>query len=91
VTWLRVEGHDAIAADQGMSILEACERAGVPIGSDCGGFAACNACRVRVLEGAEHLSELLPEEEPFLDDPAQRLGCQACVLGDVRVRFEPGA
>ncbi len=58
--------------------------------SACGGFACCNSCRVEVLSGA--LSPLLPEEEPFLDAPAQRLGCQARLLGGlVAVRLAPGA
>jgi ferredoxin len=59
--------------------------------SACGGFAACNSCRVDVLDGAEHLTPLLPEEEPFLDVPGQRLGCQARVQGPVHVRLAPGA
>jgi ferredoxin len=58
--------------------------------SACGGFAACNSCRVVVLDG--ELTPLLPEEEPFLDGPDQRLGCQARVAGGdrVAVRLAPG-
>ena len=39
----------------------------------------------------EHLTPLVPEEEPFLDGPDQRLGCQARVQGPVHVRLAPGA
>jgi ferredoxin len=87
---LTVEGLGQIDVESGLSMLEACEARGLPMGSDCGGFAACNACRVRVLEGASALSPRVEEEEPFLDHPDQRLGCQAKLLGDVVVRFEPG-
>jgi ferredoxin len=74
----------------GTTLLDASEALGFPLDSDCGGVAACNACRVRVVSGAAHLSPRGPEEDPFLDDADQRLGCQARVLGDVVVRPEPG-
>jgi ferredoxin, 2Fe-2S len=79
-----------VTVARGVTLLDASEALGVPLESDCGGVAACNACRVRVLSGAEHLSPRGPEEEPFLDGPDQRLGCQARVLGDVVVRPDPG-
>lgn len=56
--------------------------------SACGGFAACNSCRVRVMAGT--LSPLEEAEEPFLDDAAQRLGCQARLVGNVVLIMEPG-
>jgi ferredoxin len=87
---LTVDGVGQVDVEPGVSLLEACESRGLPMGSDCGGFAACNACRVRVLEGASSLSPRVEEEDPFLDRPDQRLGCQARLLGDVIVRFEPG-
>jgi ferredoxin len=88
---VEVEGYSQVLCPAGRSLLEICEGAGIPMDSACGGLAACNSCRVDVLEGAEQLSELLPEEEPFWDAPEQRLGCQARVLGPVRVRLAPGA
>ena len=86
-----VDGFPEIHVAAGTSLLEACEAAHIPMDSACGGFAACNSCRVDVLGGAEHLTPLLPEEEPFLDGPDQRLGCQARVQGPVHVRLAPGA
>jgi ferredoxin len=72
-----------------MSLLEACEAAGIPMDSACGGFAACNSCRVDVISGA--LTPLDELELPFLDAPGQRLGCQArLVAGPVAVRLAPG-
>jgi ferredoxin, 2Fe-2S len=87
---VRVEGYPPILVEPGCTLLEACEGHGVPMGSACGGFAACNSCRVDVVLGQEHLSARLPEEEPFLDAPAHRLGCQSRVLGAVTVRLAPG-
>lgn len=88
--WVEVEGYPKIACPVGASLLEVCESASIPMQSACGGLAACNSCRVEVLRGADQLTELLPEEEPFLDSPTQRLGCQARVQGDVVVRLAPG-
>jgi ferredoxin len=82
--------HPGAVVAAGTTLLDASEDLGVPLDSDCGGVAACNACRVKVLAGAEHLSPLDPSEEPFLDAPAQRLGCQARVYGDVVVVPDPG-
>jgi ferredoxin len=85
-----VEGYGSVRTTCGTTLLEACEAAAIPIDSACGGFAACNACRVEVLDGADGLSPRLPEEDPFLDADDQRLACQARILGPVSVRLAPG-
>jgi len=85
-----VDGHGTVAAQFDEVLLELCEREGIPMDSACGGFAACNSCRVEVVEGAANLSPILEEELPFLDAPGQRLGCQSRVLGPVRIRLAPG-
>jgi ferredoxin len=87
---VQVEGHADIEVRSGDTLLEACDAHHLPMESACGGFAVCNSCRVRVLDGEGNLSPRLDEELAFLDDEGQRLGCQARVLGDVRVRLEPG-
>lgn len=90
---LLVDGHAPIEAAVGRTLLELCEGAGVPMDTACGGFAACNSCRVTVLSGAEGLDRVHPEEEAFLDRDDQRLGCQATFLdaaATVRVRLDPG-
>uniref|UniRef100_UPI00241D9244 2Fe-2S iron-sulfur cluster-binding protein n=1 Tax=Ectopseudomonas oleovorans TaxID=301 RepID=UPI00241D9244 len=86
-----VEGYPEFEATEDASLLELCEEQGIPMESACGGFACCNSCRVEVLDGAENLTEELPEEEAFLEGPAQRLGCQARVRGPVSLRLAPGA
>jgi len=86
-----VEGYPTIDAAPERTLLEVCEGAAIPMDSACGGFAACNSCRVEVIAGADLLSERLPEEEAFLDSDRQRLGCQARVRGDVTIRLAPGS
>lgn len=85
-----VEDHGTLRAEPDEVILEFCERHQIPMDSACGGFAACNSCRVDVLDGAGNLSAIVEEETPFLDTPSQRLGCQARVLGPIRIRLSPG-
>jgi ferredoxin len=85
---LTVLGHAPVDIDRAHTLLSACEAHGIPMGSSCGGFACCNACRVDVLEGV--LTPCLPEEHPFLDGPRQRLGCQARLVGDAVVALAPG-
>ncbi|MDP2306367.1 MAG: 2Fe-2S iron-sulfur cluster-binding protein [Pseudomonadota bacterium] len=84
-----VDLGQVVEAGLGMTLLEVCDAFGLPMETACGGFAACNSCRVRVIAGA--LSEVEDVEHPFLDDDGQRLGCQARVVGAVTVRLEPGA
>ena len=88
--WMTVRGHGRFEATYGSTLLEACEEAGVPMEAECGGFAMCNSCRVRVLEGADHLSDIEEEEATFLDRKDQRLGCQACVHGDIHFENDFG-
>lgn len=88
---VEVDGYDPFEAAIGLSLLEACETVAIPMETACGGFAACNSCRVDVLAGADALTPQLPEEDAFLDEPGQRLGCQARLVGGaVRVRLAPG-
>lgn len=86
---VEVVGFPAFEVDPDTTLLDAADANGVPMESACGGFAACNSCRVAVIRGA--FSPVVDEEEVFLDRDDQRLGCQARVLGDVVVRLDPGA
>ncbi len=85
-----IEDYGQFTAAHDEVILDLCERNEIPMESSCGGFAACNSCRIEVVEGAENLSPIVDEEAPFLDAPGQRLGCQTRVLGPVRIRLSPG-
>jgi ferredoxin len=48
---------------------------------------ACGACMVRVISGADNLSEMKDDEKDFLEtmaaEPDERLACQCKVKGDV--------
>jgi 2Fe-2S ferredoxin len=77
-----------VLATVGQTLLEVCDDHGIPMETACGGFAACNSCRVRVVSG--QLSVIDEAERAFLDRPEQRLGCQARVEGDVVVELDPG-
>jgi 2Fe-2S ferredoxin len=81
-----------LEVEAGMSILDAAMEYGVPLYHTCGGNASCSTCRVRVLNGAENLSEIEEAEAQVLDafdlKPPCRLGCQALVLkGEVEVEI----
>lgn len=87
---VEVEGFPAFDTSKGQTLLEACEAAGVPMECACGGFAACNSCRVLVLEGGDVLDPADMEEACFLDEPGQRLGCQVMLKAPMRCRLDPG-
>jgi ferredoxin len=87
---VEIDAHGTVDAAADEVLLELCERAEIPMDSACGGFAACNSCRIDVVEGGENLSPVVEEELPFLDAENQRLGCQTRVLGPVRIRLSPG-
>ncbi len=52
---------------RGESLIEAAWREGYHWPTVCFGRAECTACNVLVVEGAEHLSEVGPEEAPALE------------------------
>jgi len=90
VTFLHPDGKSGEVPSD-LSLLEAAEQLGFPLNHDCGGNASCTTCRVDVIAGAEHLSDIDFDEQDLLDrealtEPYHRLGCQARVLGDVIVQ-----
>ena len=87
---VEVEGCGCSSRTPGQNLLEACEANGIPMESECGGFAGCNSCRVEVIDGSHNLSDLDAVELPFLDTENQRLGCQVLVKGPFSFRLCPG-
>ena len=79
--------------EMNLTILEASQQLGFSLNHECGGNATCVTCRVEVKEGAENLDEIDFDEQDLLDreeiGEPWRLGCQARLLGDVKVRV-PG-
>jgi ferredoxin len=78
-----------MAPRPGETLLDAAQRCGVPLGSSCGGVAACSACVVRVLRGAGNLTPRTPGErrlaarEGFARD--ERAACQCRARGDATI------
>ena len=90
VTFIHPEGKSGEVPEH-VTLLEAAESLGFPLKHECGGSASCSTCRVDVMMGGEHLSEIDFEEQDLLDrealtEPWHRLSCQAVVLGDVMVQ-----
>ncbi|HEU4523069.1 MAG TPA: 2Fe-2S iron-sulfur cluster-binding protein [Thermoanaerobaculia bacterium] len=71
------------------TVLDAARRAGAPLGNSCGAIGICARCRVRVLSGAENLSEPTAIESRVAVQRGlgadERLACQAVVNGDCEV------
>jgi adenylate cyclase len=91
-TRIKVRINDEeIEVEPGTSVLAASMKAGLRHMHLCGGRGICSTCRVRVIEGADHLSVMEPFERislrghlSFSDDV--RLACQAKVAGPVQVK-----
>jgi len=80
------ETQEEYEVEDGASISDACEKAGVPFACTEG---VCGTCVIEVQEGMENLSEFTQEESDFLGDMEQeRLACQ-CKLnkGTIKVTF----
>lgn len=73
--------------EEGASIVEPCESAGVPFACTEG---VCGTCVIEVVEGNENLSEFTQEEYDFLGDDTsnERLACQCKIKGGcVKITF----
>ncbi len=78
---------ETISLEDGHSITEVCEDAGVPFACTEG---VCGTCVVEVQEGMENLTPITQEERDFLgEEPGcERLACQCKVrAGDVKLQF----
>ena len=74
---------------QGVTIISAANRAGVPIGQSCNGDGICGWCKVKVLRGMENLSSPMPLERRLMAScafaPDERAACLAKISGDITV------
>lgn len=56
----------------------------------CGAKGRCTTCKMEVISGHDHLTELTSAERKYLKSeelrPNERLACQARILGDIVVR-----
>ena len=75
----------------GTTVFAAAQQAEVVIPSQCGGMCACALCRVKVVEGTEHLVPMRDNERAHLGNvfflTRERLSCQLVVNGDLVVEI----
>jgi Na+-transporting NADH:ubiquinone oxidoreductase subunit F len=81
-------GEKKIILKGGGSLLETLTSQKIFIPSACGGRGTCGYCKVRVLEGA---GQLLPTEEPYMDDTERatgmRLSCQVKLRNNLKIEI----
>lgn len=75
-----------VSVEKGATILQAVQKAGVPLVSICGGLGSCGKCRVVVASGFENVNSLTNAELKLLSpqdtEKKVRLACQARITGD---------
>jgi ferredoxin len=79
--------NEEVDLEDGESIAEICEEAGVPFACTEG---VCGTCVIEVKEGAENLTPPTQEEKDFLgeDTGCERLACQCKIkCGKVKISF----
>jgi ferredoxin, 2Fe-2S len=73
----------------GSNLMKSLLDHGLPVASSCNGDGVCSKCRLKIISGAENLSEpnetelILKEQNDIGKD--FRISCQTEVLGDVTV------
>jgi len=75
----------SVECEPGETVFAVGQRHGVGIQTSCVGRATCGLCRVRVLEGEEHLSSFNENEQKHMGNvyylTKERLSCQAVIQG----------
>ena len=84
-----VKNLPEIAVESGAVLMQSLTAARLPVASSCHGDGVCSKCRVRIVAGAENLSQIGPLEQTLIDrnriSKEYRISCQTRVLGDVTV------
>jgi ferredoxin len=81
---LIIDGKEFELPD-GARIDETCESIGIPFSCNSG---VCGTCQIRVVEGAENLSDLNGEENILGMDKNTRLSCQCSIKsGTVKISY----
>lgn len=82
------KGAKKFTVKGGGSLLQTLTAQKIFIPSACGGRGTCAYCKVKVFEGA---GQLLPTEEPYMDEKERaegfRLSCQVKVRSDVKIEI----
>ncbi len=79
-----------VEVDEGITFLDLAQEVDCDITFGCRS-GTCGTCRIRVVEGAEHLSPMSRDEKTFLEGfgagPQERLACQCRIEGDCVVEY----
>ncbi len=82
------QGDKKLTLKGGGTLLETLTSEKIFIPSACGGRGTCGYCKVKVLEGA---GQLLPTEEPYMDEKERatgvRLSCQVKLRNDLKIEI----
>ena len=82
---IKFEGNQE-EVENGSSIIDACEKLGVPFGCQSG---VCHTCKVHVVHGMENLSEKTTAEKEAEDVTGdERLACQCKMKGNGGVELK---
>ncbi len=84
-----VKNKAPIDIPEGIVLMEALLAHGIPVASSCKGDGICGKCRMRIIEGVEHLASKSAAEIAVLEknqaNVGERLSCQIQVLKDLKV------
>jgi CDP-4-dehydro-6-deoxyglucose reductase len=85
ITWIDAQRSFEATGDE--TVLEAAQRAGVTLPSECG-FGGCGTCRVKLLAGHVHYAEPPMALSPEETEAGYALMCQARALADLQISTE---
>lgn len=81
--------EQSVSIKEGQNILECLREQGVFVKSSCGGHATCGDCVVKIMLGQDNLNPPSFDELKLLGNvfhiTKERLACQTCVTGDVKL------
>lgn len=93
VTFVKDDQRWIAEAQPGDTLLRLAHKVEAPVHTLCNGAGACVQCKVKVIEGMEHLSKPNALEKQRLGNifhlTKERLACQSAVHGDVTVEALP--
>jgi len=79
-------GNVVVEVEAQTTLLQAANKAGLPLKAACGGMGTCGKCLVRVLKG-----DYLLKDDTIFRKTGKIPACQAVVLSDIQVEIPPEA
>jgi len=79
-----------VEVEEGMTFVDLCAEVDCDITFGCRS-GSCGTCRIKVIDGAEHLTPMKAEERDFLSGfgaaKGERLACQCAINGDCVIQY----